>query len=148
VEGIQAMVANPAMPDVFRAALAQQRGHRRADPINRAVFSQIIWRFGLKLSLHPRDIGRRLTKAYRYLRYGKVKPAEVQCPVLCLAGEGEAPITLTIARECATQLPHPLKKLIIFTHEEGGGAHCQVDNLRLPNTAMFDWLDNVFRKMD
>ena len=61
-----------------------------------------------------------------------------------LAGEGEAPITLQIARECFEQLPHPMKKLVIFTKEEGGEAHCQVNNLALPNGVMFDWLDRVF----
>lgn len=144
VEGIRAMIANPPMPDVFRAAWAQQQGHKRRDLVTRAVFNQIAWRFGLKVSLRPGDLGRRLRKAYGYLRYGKVNPREVRCPVLCLAGEGEAPITLTIARSCIEQLPHPQTKLIIFTREQGGEAHCQVNNLPLPNTAIFDWLDEVF----
>ncbi len=38
-------------------------------------------------------------------------------------GEGEAPITLQIARECFEQLPNPGKKLVIFTKEEGGERH-------------------------
>jgi hypothetical protein len=32
----------------------------------------------------------------------------------------------------------------IFTREEGGAAHCQIDNLALPNALMFSWLDQVF----
>ena len=141
---IKALVANPAMPNVFRAVLAQQKGHNRHDPIARVVFDQIVWRMGLKISLHPRDLARRVAKAYDYLVYGKADPRKIVCPSLCLAGEGEAPITLQIARECVAQLPHPMKKLVIFTKEEGGAAHCQVDNLALPNTVMFDWLDAVF----
>ena len=44
---IKALIANPAMPDVFRAALAQQGRHGRGDPVGKLVFDQIAWRFGL-----------------------------------------------------------------------------------------------------
>jgi hypothetical protein len=141
---IAALIANPAMPDVFRAALAQQQGHNRNDPIAKLVFAQIAWRMGLKISLNPRDIARRFAKAYDYLVYGKADPRRIPCPTLCLAGESEAPITLRIAYECFAHLPHPMKKLIIFTKKEGGAAHCQVNNLALPNRVIFDWLDTVF----
>jgi pimeloyl-ACP methyl ester carboxylesterase len=141
---IKALIANPAMPDVFRAALAQQQGHNRGDPIAKIVFAQIAWRMGLKISLNIGDIARRVAKAYDYLAHGKANPRKIACPTLCLAGEGEARITLQIARECFAQLPHPMKKLVIFTKAEGGAAHCQVDNLALPNRVMFDWLDTVF----
>jgi pimeloyl-ACP methyl ester carboxylesterase len=142
---IKALIANPAMPNVFRAVLAQQKGHNRNDPIARVVFDQIVWRMGLRISLHPRDIARRFAKAYDYLTHGMADPRKIGCPTLCLAGEGEAPITLQIARECFAQLPHPLKKLVIFTREEGGEAHCQINNLALPNGVMFDWLGRVFQ---
>lgn len=141
---IKALIANPAMPNVFRAALAQQKGLNRADPIAQLVFAQIAWRMGLKISLNLGDIARRIAKAYDYLLYGTANPKQIQCPTLCLAGEGEAPITLRIAHECYNQLPHPQKKLVIFTKAEGGEAHCQVDNLALPNRVIFDWLDEVF----
>jgi hypothetical protein len=68
---------------------------------------------------------------------------QIHCPSLLLAGEGEADVTLRIARECYEQLPSPQKKLVIFTREQGGEAHCQVDHLALPNRTMFDWLDEV-----
>jgi pimeloyl-ACP methyl ester carboxylesterase len=140
---LAALIANPAMPDVFRAVLGQQQGQNRHDPIVKLVFAQIVWRMGLRISFNPRDIARRLAKAYDYLAHGRANPRRIACPMLCLAGEGEAPITLRIARECAAQLPHPMKQLVIFTREEGGAAHCQVDNLALPNRVMFDWLDRV-----
>lgn len=140
---IRAMIANPAMPDVFRATLAQQSGHNRSDPISRIAFDQIVWRFGLKISFNPRDIVDRFAKAFDYLAYGKVNPADIFCPTLCMAGEDEAGVTLKIAREMYEKLPHPQKKLVIFTQEQGGAAHCQVDNLGLPNRVMFDWLDEV-----
>ncbi len=140
---IKALIANPAMPDVFRAALAQQRGRSRSDTVSRIVFEQIAWRMGLRISLNPRDIARRIVKAYDYLVHGRADPGSIRCPTLLLAGEGEAPITLQIARETYEKLPHPRKRLVIFTEEEGGEAHCQVNNLSLPNGVMFDWLEEV-----
>jgi pimeloyl-ACP methyl ester carboxylesterase len=141
---IKALIANPPMPNVFRAVLAQQKGRDRSDPIARIVFEQIAWRMGLKISLNVNDIARRAAKAYDYLVHGRADPRKIVCPTLCLAGEGEAPITLKIARECIEQLPHPMKVLRIFTKEDGSEAHCQVDNPALPNRVMFDWLDKVF----
>ncbi len=141
---IKALIANPAMPDVFRAALAQQGNHGIGDPISNNVFKQIAWRMGLKINFNPKDICRRIAKACGYFLFGKVKLSKIQCPTLCLAGEGEAQITLDIARECYEQLSNPLNKLVIFTQEEGGEAHCQINNLALPNQVMFDWLARVF----
>jgi alpha-beta hydrolase superfamily lysophospholipase len=141
---IKAMIANPPMPNVFRAVLAQQQGHNRNDPISRTAFDQIVWRMGLEISFDPRAIARRIGKAYDYFFNGKADTRKIACPVLLLAGEGEAAVTLQIARECYEQLPHPMKKLVIFTKEEGGEAHCQVNSLALPNGVIFDWLDQVF----
>jgi pimeloyl-ACP methyl ester carboxylesterase len=141
---IQAMIANPPMPDVFRSVLAQQKGHNRHDPISRTAFDQIVWRFGLKISFNPKDIAARFRKAWDYLTNGKVDVKLINCPVLLLAGEGEAGVTLDITRECFAQLPNPQKKLVIFTREQGGEAHCQVDNLALPNQTIFDWLEQVW----
>ncbi|HCK65079.1 MAG TPA: hypothetical protein DHW49_02335 [Anaerolineae bacterium] len=142
---MKAMIANPPMPDVFRAALAQQKGVNRSDPISRTAFDQIVWRFGLKISFNPKDIAARFAKIYDYLTYGKVDVKQIQMPALLIAGEGEAEITLKIIHECFKQLPNPKKKMVIFTKAQGGEAHCQVNNLTLPNTTMFDWLDEVLK---
>ena len=141
---IKAMIANPPMPDVFRAALAQQQGQKRKDPVTRMVFEQIAWRMGLKISANPLDIARRLGKAYDYLTHGKADARRISCPVFLLAGAGEPDITLRIAGECLEQLQHPKKQLRIFTQEENGEAHCQVNNLALPNETLFAWLNDVF----
>ena len=142
---IKAIIANPPMPDVFRSVLAQQKGHNRHDPISRTAFDQIVWRFGLKISFNPKDIAARFRKAWDYLTNGKVDVKQIECPALLLAGEGEAEITLKIARECFEQLPNPQKELVIFNKEQGGEAHCQVDNLALPNGTMFAWLDGIWK---
>lgn len=142
---VQAMIANPPMPDVFRSVLAQQRGHNRHDPISRTAFDQIVWRFGLKISFHPKDIAARFRKAWDYLSNGKVDIRNVKCPALLLAGEGEPEVTLKIARACFEQLPNSQKKIVVFSEAQGGEAHCQINNLALPNGTMFDWLDEVWQ---
>lgn len=141
---IRALIANPAMPDVFRAALAQQANHARGGPIGLRVIDQIAWRMGLSLRPSPRNIARRFAKIYDYLFRGLAKVSDIKCPMLCLAGEGEAKLTLDIARATFAQLSHPGRRLRLFTHAEGGEAHCQVNNLALPNGVIFDWLDEVF----
>ena len=140
---LKAMIANPPMPDVFRSVLAQQKDHNRHDPISRTAFDQIVWRFGLKISFNPIDIAARFAKAWDYLTNGKVDVRQITRPALLLAGEGEAPITLDITRECYEKLPNPQKKMVIFTKAQGGEAHCQVNNLALPNQTIFEWLDEV-----
>lgn len=140
---INALIANPPMPNVFRASLAQQQGHDRDDPIAQRVFLQIAWRMGLKISFNPADIARRFGKAYDYLFHGRADARQIECPTLCLAGEAEAPITLEIARETMGKLPHPDSRLKIFTDQDGSSAHCQVDNLDVPNQAIFDWLGSL-----
>ncbi len=142
---IKAVIANPAMPDVFRAALAQQKGVNRRDPISQSVFKQVAWRMGLKISLNPADIGRRFVKAYDYLIHGKADISQITCPMLCLAGEGEPAITLKIAHEIYAKLPHPAKKLAVFTAAQNGEAHCQINNLALPNQTMLTWLNELWR---
>jgi pimeloyl-ACP methyl ester carboxylesterase len=141
---IRALIANPAMPDVFRAALAQQANHTRGGPIGLRVINQIAWRMGLSLKPTPRNAARRFAKAYDYLIHGRANVRAIRCPVLCLAGEGEARITLEIARATYARLPNPQKRLRIFTAAEGGEAHCQVNNLALPNGTIFNWLDEIF----
>jgi pimeloyl-ACP methyl ester carboxylesterase len=130
------------MPNVIRAALAQQGSHGKGDPVGEIVFDQLAWRFGVKLS----QTLRRLVKASEYLIYARINCRKILCPTLCMAGEDEAEITLKLARECYEQLPHPASKLVILTREEGGAAHCQVDNLDLLNGIIFDWLDEVFAR--
>ncbi|MEQ9225713.1 MAG: alpha/beta fold hydrolase [Parvibaculum sp.] len=140
---LAALIANPAMPDVFRAARAQQNNHTMRDPVGRLVFEQIVWRFGLALSFRLPMVAKRFAKAFDYLRHGKAKLRTIACPVLCLAGEAEAPVTLEIARSLKRKLRNRKSRIVVFTAAEGGAAHCQVDNLALPARAIFDWLADV-----
>jgi pimeloyl-ACP methyl ester carboxylesterase len=140
---LKALIANPPMPDVFRAAKAQQSGNGRGDPVARQVFAQIAWRFGAKITWELKPILKRFGMIYDYLFHGKADCRRITCATLCMAGEGEAPITHEMARKCYQELPHPQKALRILTREEGGEAHCQVNNLPLLNRVIFEWLEEV-----
>ena len=74
-----------------------------------------------------------------------VDPARISCPCLFLMGESEAG---ELKRQ-ASALADELKRrgvdvtLRTFLPEEGADAHCQVNNLRLAHSVVFDWLDRV-----
>ncbi len=136
---IKALIANPATINIFSSALAQQGDHGRNDPIGRVVFEQIAWRFGVNLG----QTFRRLVRGISFLRYARVNPKKIECPTLCMAGESEAEITLKQTTQCFEQLPNSLKRLAIFSEEDGGAAHCQIDNLPLLHRTIFDWLQDI-----
>ena len=81
------------------------------------------------------------------LQVTKGEPVDVnaiECPMLCLAGEGDPPDALVQTREVYERLEHPKKAIRIFTAEEGAEAHTHVNNFPLLHQVIFDWLDEVF----
>jgi hypothetical protein len=68
----------------------------------------------------------------------------IECPMLCLAGEGDPPEALVQTREVYEQLKHPGKAIRIFTAEEGAEAHTHINNFPLLHQVIFDWLDEAF----
>jgi pimeloyl-ACP methyl ester carboxylesterase len=81
------------------------------------------------------------------LQVTKGEPVDVdaiECPMLCLAGEGDPPDALVQTREVYNRLANPRKAIRIFTAEEGAEAHTQVNNFPLLHQVIFDWLDEVF----
>ena len=137
---IAALIANPATHNMFSSALAQQSSGGRTDPVVRLVFQQLAWRFGLSLG----NVPARLARALEFMLYAKADVRKIPCPTLCLAGESEAKVTLEQTRQTYDRLPNPCKRLAILTKEQGGAAHCQVDNLELLSRVIFDWLDQVW----
>lgn len=75
-----------------------------------------------------------------------VRHEKIQCPALFLVGEGEG---IELQRQ-AHELHDALTERDIavtlhsFSAQSGADAHCQVNNLRLAHSVVFDWLDEQF----
>lgn len=63
----------------------------------------------------------------------------IRCPVLVLHGENDRIVPVEEARTLYAKLKTK-KHLRIFTAEEGGAEHCQVDNRPMGMDAIADWL--------
>jgi len=70
---------------------------------------------------------------------------KITCPFLMLHGEGDEQIPLSEARKCFEAVGSKLKAMKIFTREEGGYHHCQIDNQSICSAYMWDWLELVLQ---
>jgi pimeloyl-ACP methyl ester carboxylesterase len=87
-----------------------------------------------------------LLEALQVTKDEPVDVGAIECPMLCLAGEGDPPEALVQTREVYERLEHPKKAIRIFTAEEGAEAHTHVNNFPLLHQVVFDWLDRVFAR--
>ena len=65
---------------------------------------------------------------------------KIECPVLILHGENDRVVPLAEAKTLYEKVGAKNKTLKIFTAEEGGTEHCQVDNRQLGIDYVGDWL--------
>ena len=70
---------------------------------------------------------------------------KMRCPFLLLHGEGDEQISLSLAHTLYDAVGSKNKKLRVFTREEGGHHHCQVDNITIGVHAMWDWACDVLK---
>ena len=70
---------------------------------------------------------------------------KMRCPFLLLHGEGDEQIPLAIAQKCFDAVGSTEKTFRVFTREEGGFHHCQVDNVTIGVHAMWDWIAGVLK---
>ncbi|MBT3768144.1 MAG: prolyl oligopeptidase family serine peptidase, partial [Rhodospirillales bacterium] len=71
--------------------------------------------------------------------------ANIRCPLLILHGENDRQIPVAMAKKTAAgAVNSPAVELKIFTEEEGGVEHCQVDHSSLAIEYMADWVADVF----
>lgn len=70
---------------------------------------------------------------------------KIACPVLILHGENDRVVPLQEARTLYAHVGAKRKELRIFTKEEGGAEHCQVDHRQLGMDHVGDWLLDVFK---
>ena len=81
-------------------------------------------------------------RTYRFMRQFTVDPADVAVPALGMVGTGEGPTPNRQYDEFLARAGGPVSGHR-FTDEEGGTAHCQLDNLRYGAAVMYDWLDET-----
>jgi dienelactone hydrolase len=67
---------------------------------------------------------------------------QVKCPTLVIMGEEDGDHRLAQGRRTFSELRCP-KTFKLFTSEQTGAAHCQMDNLTLANEYIGDWLADV-----
>jgi dipeptidyl aminopeptidase/acylaminoacyl peptidase len=70
---------------------------------------------------------------------------KIKCPFLMLHGEGDEQIPLPEARKCFDAVGSKDKTFKLFTREEGGYHHCQIDNQSICSAYMWDWLERVLQ---
>ena len=66
----------------------------------------------------------------------------IECPTLVLAGEDDHFVPLGMAQAFLDELTCPTT-FRVFTAAEGAGEHCQVGNLSLATSVIYDWLDGA-----
>lgn len=99
-------------------------------------WEHLLWIFGVKT---PEEALRRL-EGFRL--EGVVE--KIACPFLLLHGEGDSQIPLATAQACFDAVGSRRKTFKVFTRDEGGYHHCQVDNTGIATAYMWDWLEDVF----
>jgi len=70
---------------------------------------------------------------------------KMQCPFLLVHGEGDEQIPLATAEKCFQAVGSKQKTFKVFTREEGGFHHCQVDNITIGVHFMWDWIADVLK---
>ena len=100
-------------------------------------WEHLLWVFGVKTK----------EEAFRKLEGFKLDGViqRMRCPYLLLHGEGDQQAPLEHARKMIAAAGSERKELKIFTREEGGYHHCQVDNTSIGTAYMWDWLEDVLR---
>jgi alpha-beta hydrolase superfamily lysophospholipase len=64
----------------------------------------------------------------------------ITCPILITHGERDTIVPVENARRLFDEIASPDKELKVFTPEEGGAEHCQVDALQVGLAYMADWM--------
>jgi len=69
----------------------------------------------------------------------------ITCPFLMVHGEGDQQIPLPVAQRCFDAVGSQQKTMKVFTREEGGYHHCQIDNASIGVHYMWDWLEDTLK---
>jgi dienelactone hydrolase len=69
----------------------------------------------------------------------------MRCPFLLVHGEGDEQIPLATAQKCFDAVGSKEKTFKVFTRDEGGFHHCQVDDVTIGVHYMWDWIADVLK---
>lgn len=69
----------------------------------------------------------------------------MECPFLLVHGEGDEQIPMDFTRAGFEAAGSRRKDMRIFTRDEGGYHHCQIDNVSIGVAAMRDWIEEVLQ---
>lgn len=100
-------------------------------------WEHLLWVFGVKTK----------AEAFRKLEGFKLDGViqKMRCPYLLLHGEGDQQAPFEHAQKMIEAAGSARKELKVFTREEGGYHHCQVDNVSIGTGYMWDWLEEVLK---
>ena len=70
---------------------------------------------------------------------------KIKCPFVILHGEGDQQIPLALAQKCFDAIGSKQKTFKVFSREEGGYHHCQIDNVSIGVAYMWDWLEATLK---
>ena len=98
----------------------------------------VVWRVGLEQG--------NITGQAEATRGFNYDPANIDCPVLNIVGEGEAanPEGQRQGNVYMERVRSNVKKKLITPLNEGAAAHCTGENRTLMAQEVFDWLDEIF----
>jgi dienelactone hydrolase len=100
-------------------------------------WQHLLWVFGVKTK----------EEAFKQLEGFKLDGVvqKMKCPYLLVHGEGDSQAPFEHAKKTIEACGSKQKELKIFTREEGGYHHCQIDNLSIATAYMWDWVAKVLR---
>ena len=100
-------------------------------------WEHLLWVFGVKTK----------EEAFRRLEGFKLDGViqKMRCPYLLVHGEGDQQAPFEHAQKMIAAAGSTRKELKVFTREEGGYHHCQVDNTSIGTAYMWDWLEDVLK---
>ena len=70
---------------------------------------------------------------------------KMTCPILVMHGVGDEQISVALAERLYEASGSRQKTLKVFSREEGGFHHCQVDDVTIGLHYMFDWITDVLK---
>lgn len=128
---VKACAAWGAMYDVNRLAGGIPQGKEVAAPSVPNSAGHGIWSFGLRTPADFVALGRKMTLA------GIVE--KITCPLLVMHGENDRQVPVQHAIDTYERATTSDKTLKIFTKDEGGVEHCQIDNRAIASDYLSDW---------